>query len=134
MPLREFRSREVSELPEGKEQSFRFRGVLCGDVSTGEEKFETGPVDLDKCGTIPLTFTNRTTRQEQTEQGLSFRVSWENGVDVDKPLNILSKGLIMQLHGDLETGAYLKNTYFITAVGAPPKTRYSVRREPLPGA
>jgi hypothetical protein len=125
------KSAEVVETPEGVEKKLVFEGALVTDITTGQEIEVRGPVNLEKHGSRPMTFTHAATGEEVTAQGVTLMVKEEDGVAVHKPLNILSKRLIGALHGDLESGQYLKYRYHITAIDKPPKTKYTVTREPL---
>jgi len=93
--------------------------------------FVAGPVDLKQFHTYPFPYTNPTTGEQKTAYGLSLRVVQEDGVPVDKPLNVISNRLIEQISMDLANGAYLGQDYAITASGPPPKTTYQVERRPF---
>lgn len=129
--LRDVRSREPTELPDGVERILRFGGVVVRHLASGREVKLHGKVNLDEYGTIDMTFTSPTTARLTTVQGISFQVIEEDGVKVDKPLNVISKRLLEQLMPDLEDGSYLKQRYRITAIGKAPKRRYQVVREPI---
>ena len=131
MSLREMVSRKVVELPDGEEKVLVFSAVEVNDLSTGEVVRLTGPVDLDRYGTFPMELTNPRTGFLVRIPGVRFWVSEVNGEKVERPLNVVSKGLIGQLHGDLASGEIFRTRYAITAVGAPPRTEYQVKRTPL---
>lgn len=129
--LREVKSREPTELPDGEEKVLLFEGAVVHNLRTSEEVELREAIDLDIYGTVPMTLRSRTTGEEITVQGISLLVMEEDGEKVHKPLNVVSKRLIEQLRPDLEDGSYLKQRYHITAVGIAPKRRFTVTREPL---
>lgn len=131
MSLREMVSRKVVELVDGVEASLVFSAVEVNDLAVGGLVRLTGPVDLDRYGAFPMELTNPRTGLLARIPGIRFWVREENGVVVDRPLNVVSKGLIGQLHGDLASGAIFSTRYVITAVGAAPRTEYQVKRTPL---
>ena len=131
MSLRDMVSREVVELPEGEEKLLAFGSIEVNDMARGELVRLTGPVDLDHYGAFPMELTNPRTGLKARVDGVRFWVTEEDGVKVDKPLNVVSRRLIGQLHGDLESGAIFSQRYAITSLGTPPKTVYQVRRLPL---
>ena len=131
MSLREMVSREIVELPDGEEKLLVFYAVEANDLALGQLVRLTGPVDLDRYGAFPMELTNPRTGLKARVDGVRFWVSEENGLKVDKPLNVVSKRLIGQLHGDLASGEIFRTRYAITSVGAPPRTDYQVRRIPM---
>ena len=131
MSLRDFSSKEVCALPPDEEVVLRFDAVVVLDRSRGELVKLRGPVDLDQYGTFPMTMKNPRTGFDMEVPGVRLMVSEENGIKVSKPLNVVSKRLIGQLHGDMESGEILRNRYAITAIGAAPKTQYQIRRSPV---
>ena len=131
MSLRDFSSKEVCALPQDEEVLLRFDAVVVLDRSRGELVKLKGPVDLDQYGTFPMQLTNPRTGFPMEAQGVRLMVCEENGTIVSKPLNVVSKRLIGQLHGDLESGEILRTRYAITAIGAAPKTQYQIRRTPV---
>jgi len=133
-PLAELRSREVTELPEGVPKILRFGGVVVTDLATRQEVQLSGPVDLTRYGARTMLFTDRATGYERAAPGITFLVIEEDGQAVSKPLNVVSKRLIEALHGDLASGMYLKTRYTILGTEPPPRTRYTITREPIPPA
>ena len=131
MSLREMVSREIVELPDGEEKQLVFYAVEANDLALGQLVRLTGPVDLDRYGAFPMELTNPRTGLKVRIDGVRLWVREENGHVVDKPLNVVSKRLIGQLHGDLESGEIFRTRYAITGVGAPPRTEYQVKRTPL---
>lgn len=131
MSLRDFSSKEVCALPPDEEVVLRFDAVVVLDRSRGELVKLKGPVDLDQYGTFPMKMKNPRTGFDMEAPGVRLMVSEENGIKVSKPLNIVSKRLIGQLHGDLESGKILNTRYAITTIGAAPKTQYQIRRTPV---
>ena len=133
VPIRDLRSREISELPRNGTKTFRFRGVHATDLTSGEMVDVLGPVDLARYGSCTFEFTDRETGVLRTAQGLCLLVSEENGAAVDRELRVVSTRLVEQLHADLESGAYRKTRYTIEGVGEPPKTRYGIPTRELVG-
>ena len=131
MSLREMVSREIVELPDGEEKLLAFSSVEVNALASGELVRLTGPVNLDQYGSFPMELTNPRTGLLARVPGIRFWVREENGLSCDKPLNVVSKRLIGQLHGDLESGEIFRQKYAITAVGSAPHTTYQVRRMPL---
>ncbi len=131
MSLREMVSRKVVELPDGVEVTLVFSSVEVNELARGQLVKLAGPVDLDRYGSFPMELTNPRTGLLVKLPGIRFWVAEENGVEVDRPLNVVSKGLIGQLHGDLASGAVFGTRYAVTSVGAPPRTEYQVKRTPL---
>jgi len=130
MSLRDLVSREVVELPEGVEKVLVFSGVQIRELATGREVTLREEVNLDLYGPVTMRFTSPATGLETSRPGIRFLVVEEDGEEVpEKPLNVISVRLLERLKPDLESGAYLRYRYRITAVGAAPKTQYQVVRE-----
>ncbi len=108
-----------------------FSAIELNDLTSGTLVRLTGPVDLDRYGSFPMELTNPRTGLLVKLPGVRFWVREENGLVVDRPLNVVSKGLIGQLHGDLASGEIFRQRYAVTAVGAAPRTEYQVKRTPL---
>lgn len=128
MSLREMTSREVCELELGIEKALMFEAAEVQDLATGRVVRLEGPINLDRYGPFPMKLTNPRTGLAVNVPGVRLWVKDEDGVTVEKPLNIVSKRLIGRLHADLESGDIFKYGYHITAIEKPPKTRYQVRR------
>lgn len=126
IPLGEVRSRAVVALEDNVEKKLIFRGFTGMNMRTRQLEFVPGPVDLSIYGTYEQRGVNPRTNQPFVAQGITLHVSRENGADVDKPLNIVSKDLMQRLRPDLQSGDYLKKEYTITAVGVAPATTYTV--------
>ena len=131
IPLKDLVSKEVVELPEGVTKSLVFEGVQVMHLDSNQAVEIQGPVDLSAHGALLMQFTSPVTGETLTRPGVTLIVKEEDGLPVRKPLNIISKRLIAQLAPDLADGSYLKQRYRILATDLPPKTRYSVTREPL---
>ncbi len=127
-PLGELRSREVFNLPDGVTKRIRFGGVRALDSQTGEVVFLMGPVDLARYHTTMFSFTDPVTGQQKERDGIPLLVIMEDGVQVEKYWNLISRRAQQQLTGDLETGNYLNTDYEVTGVGAPPTTQYTFHR------
>lgn len=130
MSLRDFVSKEICELTIGIVKILAFSGVEVRNLDTDEVIRIEGPISLDRFGTFPMKLTNPRTRMKVEVPGVRMWVDEEDGEKVEKPLNVVSKRLIGQLHGDLESGAYMNTRYQILAIEPPPKTRYQIRRSP----
>jgi hypothetical protein len=131
-PLGEVRSREVFDLPDGETHKIRFGGVRVQELSTGQQVFLTGPVDMRLYGTIMHGGVNTTTGQPWENDGISLLVTEEDGQVVEKFWNLVAKKAITNLRGDLESGSYLRTLYEVTGSGPAPKTTYQFRRIPNP--
>ena len=129
MSLFDLVSREVAELPNGVEKSYRFAGVEVWSKALKAPVAVKGPVPFQDYEGIDMELTNPRTGMKDKVKGIRFLVTEEDGQKVDKPLNVVSKRLIAQLQYDLENGQFTRLLYRITAVGASPKTTYHVKRE-----
>ncbi len=130
-PLGELRSREVFNLPDGVTKRIHFGGVRVIDSTTGQIVFLQGPVDLVKYHGLKFSGINPRTGLMWENDGLSLLVIREAGNPIEMFWNLVSKRAIGNLHGDLESGEYLKIDYEVTGVGAPPDTKYQIKRIPL---
>lgn len=119
-------------LPDGELHKIRFGGVRVMELSTGQEVFLTGPVDMAKYGTLTFSGVNTTSGQPWTNDGIALLVTEEDGNVAEKFWQLVAKKAITQLRGDLETGSYLRTLYEVTGSGPAPKTTYQFRRIPNP--
>ncbi len=119
------------DLTPGVTTRLRFDGVLVKEVSSGQEVFIQGPVDLAAYETLVFTGTDPSTGRVWTRDGIGLHAYLENGISVDKFYRSVGVRFIQQIRADLETGAYLKHEYAVTPVGDPPKTTYQIERTPI---
>ncbi len=104
------------------------------DSTTGQIVFLQGPVDLVRYHGLKFSGVSVNTGLPWQNDGLSLLVIREDGQPIEMFWNLVAKRAIGQLHGDLESGEYLKIDYEVTGVGAPPDTKYQIKRIPLSSA